>query len=273
MDSALMQMSPPPLPRSPAPAPPQCPELDLSLTLTPERPGHSAVALNRGNMRTRPRQVRFAVSPDSSSDQPPVTMAITQHYSNQSAAEKRHRKGKQVLYCIKGPHTGEQGGMSAQSDGQVTEGVWLNTTLALKSELLQLEEAEFNSKKAVQERLQNSTTVQECVRTRVAEGLNFPRSHHLYRALVSVSLSHDELIAEALRDRPALALPTASHHTKSHSPPAEGPDLLFFYEPHCVVRETPLLPGNRIPLPHLRPAPRPAHTTFHLLQRHRQWEA
>ncbi|XP_053498884.1 protein phosphatase 1 regulatory subunit 35 isoform X1 [Ictalurus furcatus] len=267
MDSALMQMIPPPLPRSPAPAPLQCPELDLSLTLTPERPGHSAVALKRGNMRTRPRQVRFAVSPDSSSDQPPVTMAITQHYSNQSAAEKQHRKGKQ------GPHTGEQGGVSAQSDGQVTEGVWLNTTLALKAELQQLEEAEFNFKKAVQERLQNSTTVQECVRTRAAEGLNFPRSHHLYRALVSVSLSHDELIAEALRDRPALALPTASHHTKSHSPPAEGPDLLFFYEPHCVVRETPLLPGNRIPLPHLRPAPRPAHTTFHLLQRHRQWEA
>ncbi|XP_053498886.1 protein phosphatase 1 regulatory subunit 35 isoform X2 [Ictalurus furcatus] len=254
MDSALMQMIPPPLPRSPAPAPLQCPELDLSLTLTPERPGHSAVALKRGNMRTRPRQ-------------PPVTMAITQHYSNQSAAEKQHRKGKQ------GPHTGEQGGVSAQSDGQVTEGVWLNTTLALKAELQQLEEAEFNFKKAVQERLQNSTTVQECVRTRAAEGLNFPRSHHLYRALVSVSLSHDELIAEALRDRPALALPTASHHTKSHSPPAEGPDLLFFYEPHCVVRETPLLPGNRIPLPHLRPAPRPAHTTFHLLQRHRQWEA
>ncbi|XP_026767970.3 protein phosphatase 1 regulatory subunit 35 [Pangasianodon hypophthalmus] len=263
MESALMQMVPPPVPLSPAPAPPQCPELDLSLTLTPERPGHSA----GGNTRTRPRQVRFAVSPDSSSDQPSVTMAITQHYSNQSAAEKRHSKGKQ------GPHTGEQGGVSAQSDGQLTEGAELNTTLALKAELQQLEEAEFNSQKAVQERLQNSTTVQECIRTRAAEGLNFPRSHHLYRALVSVSLSHDELIAEALRDRPALAPPTTSHHTKSRSPPAEGPDLLFFYEPHCVVRETPLLPGNHIPLPHLRPAPRPAHTTFHLLQRHRQWEA
>ncbi|MCJ8750195.1 hypothetical protein PDJAM_G00259760 [Pangasius djambal] len=217
MESALMQMVPPPVPLSPAPAPPQCPELDLSLTLTPERPGHSAGALKRGNTRTRPRQVHFAVSPDSSSDQLPVTMAITQHYSNQSAAEKRHSKGKQ------GPHSGEQGGVSAQSDGQLTEGVELNTTLALKAELQQLEEAEFNSQKAVQERLQNSTTVQECIRTRTAE--------------------------------------------------AEGPDLLFFYEPHCVVRETPLLPGNHIPLPHLRPAPRPAHTTFHLLQRHRQWEA
>ncbi|XP_060793855.1 protein phosphatase 1 regulatory subunit 35 [Neoarius graeffei] len=266
MESALMQMVPPPLPLSPAPAPPQCPELDLSLTVTPERPGHSAGALKRGKTRTHPRQVRFAVSPDSSSDKSPVTMAITQHYSNQSAAEKRHTKGK-------GPHTGEQGGVSARSDGQLTEGAGLNTTLALKAELQQLEEAEFNSQKAVQERLQKSTAVQECVRTRVAEGLNFPRSHNLYRALVSVSLSHDELIAEALRDRPSLAPPTTSYPTQACCPPAEGPDLLFFYNSHCVVREMPLLPGNHIPLPQIHPAPRPAHMTFHLLQRYRQWEA
>ncbi|XP_058265327.1 protein phosphatase 1 regulatory subunit 35 [Hemibagrus wyckioides] len=267
MESALMQMIPPPLPLSPAPVPLQCPELDLSLTLTPERPGHPAGALKKGKTQTRPRQVRFAVSPDSSFDHSPVTMEMTQHHSNQSAAKKQHTKGKQ------GPHTGEQGGVSADSDGQLTEGAELNTTLALKAELQKLEEAEFNSQKAIQERLQNSTTVQECVRTRTAEGLNFPRSHHLYRALVSVSLSHDELISEALRDRPALAPPTTCHHIKSRSPPAEGPDPLFFYEPNCVVRETPLLPGNHIPLPHPRPAPRPAHMTFHLLQRHRQWEA
>ncbi|XP_027007913.1 protein phosphatase 1 regulatory subunit 35 isoform X4 [Tachysurus fulvidraco] len=250
MDCALMQMTPPPLPLSPAPLPPQCPELDLSLTLTPERPGHSAGALRKDKTQTHPRQS-------------PVTMEIVQHDSNQSAAEKQHRKGKQ----------GEPGGLSAQNDGQITEEAELNTTLALKAELQKLEEAEFNSQKAVQERLQNSSTVQECVRTRATEGLNFPRTHHLYHALVSVSLSHEELITEALRDRPTLAPPTTSHHIKSRSPPEKGPDLLFFYEPNCVVRETPLLPGNHIPLPHPHPSPRPAHMTFHLLQRHRQWEA
>lgn len=86
-----------------------------------------------------------------------------------------------VLYCIKGPLTGEQGGVSAQSDGQLTEGAGLNTTLALKAELQQLGEAEFNSQKAVQERLQNSTTVEECVRTRAAEGNT--HTHTQYRSV------------------------------------------------------------------------------------------
>ncbi|KAF5885603.1 growth hormone secretagogue receptor type 1-like, partial [Clarias magur] len=195
MESSVVRMVQPPLPVSPAPAPPQCPELDLSLMLSPERPG---------GQQTRTQQVCFGPSPDSSLDQPPVTMAI--HYSNQSAVEKQHSKLK-----------GEHGGVSDQSDGQLTEGVELNTTLALKTELLQLEKAEFNSQDAVRERLQNSTTVQECVRTRAAEGVNFPRSHHLYRALVSVSLSQDELIAQALRDRPVLAPPTTSHLSKDGS--------------------------------------------------------
>ncbi|KAM9444714.1 protein phosphatase 1 regulatory subunit 35 [Clarias gariepinus] len=255
MESTVARMVLPPLPVSPAPAPPQCPELDLSLTLSPERPGGHAAAEALRRQQTRTRQVRFALSPDSSPDQPPVTMAT-------AAAEKQHGKLK-----------GENGNVSDWSDGQLTEGVELNTTLALKAELLQLKKAEFNSQGAVQERLQNSTTVQECVKTRAAEGVNFPRSHHLYRALVSVSLSHDELIAQALRDRPVLAPPTTSHHSKSRSPPAEGPDLLFFYEPHCVVREMPVLPGNHILSPRPHPAPRPAHMTFHLLQRRRQWEA
>ncbi|XP_046725261.1 protein phosphatase 1 regulatory subunit 35 [Silurus meridionalis] len=266
MKSTLMQMAPPPLPVCPAPTPPKCPELDLSLTVTPERAGSSGGALKKVKTETRQQQVRFAVSPDSSSDQLPVTVT-TRHYSNKSAAENQHRKGKQDRHIL------EEGGMSSRSDGQQTEGVELNTTLALRAELQQLEEAEFNSQKAVQDRLQNSIRVQECVRTRAAEGLNFPRSHHLYRSLVSVSLSHDQLITEALRDRPALAPPTTSHYTKLRSSPAEGPDLLFFHQPYCVVREMPLLPGDHIPLPQLHPTPRPAHMTFHLLQRHRQWEA
>lgn len=75
-----------------------------------------------------------------------------------------------MLFCIKGSHTGEQEDLSAQSDGQLTEGAELNTMLSLKAELQQLEGAEFNPQKAVQQRLQNSTTVQECVRARAAEG-------------------------------------------------------------------------------------------------------
>ncbi|KAL0150030.1 hypothetical protein M9458_054689, partial [Cirrhinus mrigala] len=57
------------------------------------------------------------------------------------------------------------------------------------------------------------------------------------------------------------------------SQPLEAPDLLPFYSPDKLLRETPLLPGDRIPLPRPRPVPRPAHTTFHLHHRHKLWES
>ncbi|XP_037397011.1 protein phosphatase 1 regulatory subunit 35 [Pygocentrus nattereri] len=279
MESALfgetvMQITTPPLPLSPAPLPPQCPELDLSVMFSPERPERPAAStrvLKKGRAHTRPRQVRFDVSPDSCAKPPgphrghlaeqhAVTTSAPQPCSSQSAAEKpQGRRGHFPSH------------LSAQTDGQLEEGAELNTTLALRAELQQLKEAEFDSQKAVQEKLQNSVVTQEYIRVKAAEGLNFPRSQPLYRALVSVSLSHDQIINEVLRDRPALAPPTTSY--KSRPRPAEGPDLMTFYSPQQLFRETPLLPGDQIPLPRPRPEPRPAHATFHLHQRHRQWEA
>uniref|UniRef100_A0AAR2IMU2 Protein phosphatase 1 regulatory subunit 35 C-terminal domain-containing protein n=1 Tax=Pygocentrus nattereri TaxID=42514 RepID=A0AAR2IMU2_PYGNA len=224
-----------------------------------------------GSDQIRPDQVRFDVSPDSCAKPPgphrghlaeqhAVTTSAPQPCSSQSAAEKpQGRRGHFPSH------------LSAQTDGQLEEGAELNTTLALRAELQQLKEAEFDSQKAVQEKLQNSVVTQEYIRVKAAEGLNFPRSQPLYRALVSVSLSHDQIINEVLRDRPALAPPTTSY--KSRPRPAEGPDLMTFYSPQQLFRETPLLPGDQIPLPRPRPEPRPAHATFHLHQRHRQWEA
>ncbi|CAM4674589.1 unnamed protein product [Leuciscus chuanchicus] len=153
------------------------------------------------------------------------------------------------------------------------EGAELNTTLALRAELQEEAEQTFDPEKAVKEKLQSSTLTKNHISAKAAEGLNFPRSQHLYRALVSVSLSRDQLISQALQDRPALAPPTSSLTNKFPSQPLEAPDLLQFFSPDKMLRETPLLPGNNIPLPRPLPAPRPAHTTFHLHHLHKLWES
>ncbi|KAG9269427.1 protein phosphatase 1 regulatory subunit 35 [Astyanax mexicanus] len=277
----MMHTMQPPLPLSPAHLPIQCPELDLSVTLSPERPAALAGALKKKGKHTRPRQVRFDVNPESRTKPSapcearslgtlPITKATPQPCSNQSAPGKPHSKRKEGSQTDGG--CGQfQPYVSAQTDGQLDEGAELNTTLALKAEIQKLEEAEFDPNEAVREKLQRSTLTQEYIRARASEALNFPRSQNLYQGLVSVSLSHDEIINQVLQDRPSLALPTASFKSRPRS--AEGPDLLTFYSPQLLFREMPLLPGDQIPLPRLRPEPRPAHTTFHLHQRHRQWEA
>ncbi|XP_058618608.1 protein phosphatase 1 regulatory subunit 35 [Onychostoma macrolepis] len=222
-----------------------CPDLDLSLTLTPERPADR-----------RHRQVRFNVSPQRSarSERDPAVITLIPEPRNQPTAHKPRHKDK-----------------LGHGSALVTEGAELNTTLALRAELEEVESQVFDPEKAVKEKLLSSSLTKNHISSKAAEGLNFPRSQHLYRALVSVSLSRDQLISQALQDRPALAPPTATLTNKSQ--PLEAPDLLQFYSPDKMLRETPLLPGDRIPLPRPRPVPRPAHTTFHLHHRHKLWES
>lgn len=45
-------------------------------------------------------------------------------------------------------------------------------------------------------------------------GVNFPSSHQLYHGLVSVSLTHEQLVSHALRHRPPLAPPLRNHGSK-----------------------------------------------------------
>ncbi|XP_016107510.1 protein phosphatase 1 regulatory subunit 35 isoform X2 [Sinocyclocheilus grahami] len=207
-----------------------CPDLDLSVPLTPERPADR-----------RQRQVCF--------NDPAVIAAIPEH-RNQHAAHKPRHRDKPALS---------------------TEGAELNSTLALRAELEEVASQVFDPEKAVKEKLRSSSLAKSHISSRAAEGLNVPRSQLLYRALVSVSLSREQLISQALQDRPALAPPIATLTNKSQ--PLEAPDLLQFYSPDKMLRETPLLPGDRIPLPRPQPVPRPAHTTFHLHHRHKLWES
>ncbi|XP_073679888.1 protein phosphatase 1 regulatory subunit 35 [Garra rufa] len=229
-----------------------CPDLDLSVTLTPERPAER-----------RHRQVRFNVSPERSGHSEPDPAFITvipEPRNHQTTARKPQHKDKHG-------HESDSGSV------RVTEGAELNTTLALRAELQEVENQVFDPERAVKDKLLSSSLTKNHVGSKAAEGLNFPRSQHLYRALVSVSLSRDQLISQALQDRPAMAPPTVSQTNKFSSQPLEAPDLQPFYSPDKMLRETPLLPGDRIPLPRPRPVPRPAHTTFHLHHRHKLWES
>ncbi|KAL1249176.1 hypothetical protein QQF64_020181 [Cirrhinus molitorella] len=234
-----------------------CPDLDLSVTLTPERPAER-----------RHRQVRFNVSPQRSGHSekdPAVITVIPEPRNHRSTARKPQNKEK------RGRESDD--GSVRMASGELADGAELNTTLALKAELQEVENQVFDPERAVKDRLQSSSLTKNHISSKAAEGLNFPRSQHLYRALVSVSLSRDQLISQALQDRPAMAPPTASQTNKFPSQPLEAPDLLPFYSPDKLLRETPGLPGDRIPLPRPQPVPRPAHTTFHLHHRHKLWES
>nr|XP_055043573.1 protein phosphatase 1 regulatory subunit 35 [Misgurnus anguillicaudatus]XP_055043574.1 protein phosphatase 1 regulatory subunit 35 [Misgurnus anguillicaudatus] len=256
-----VQIPPEPLPVTPVQTTELiCPDLDLSVSLTPERPADR-----------RHRQVRFNVNPQRESD-PVVLAVIPEPRNTQSAAGKPQNKEKNGNEAGTG-RSRLMGGESVTCDGQLMEGVELNTTLALRAGLHEMEELVFDREKAVKEKLQSSTLIKNHISTRATEGLNFPRSQHLYRALVSVSLSHEQLVNQALRDRPALAPPTSSQTNKFSSQPLEAPDLLPFYSADKMLRETPLLPGDHISLPHPHPTPRPTNTTFHLHHLHKLWES
>ncbi|XP_059403054.1 protein phosphatase 1 regulatory subunit 35 [Carassius carassius] len=223
-----------------------CSDLDLSVSVTPERPADR-----------RHRQVRT--------------------HSDDAGG---FWEDCGLMFCVFVPSSDHRVnwrsacvGYSGHESGLVTEGAELNTTLALRAELEEVESQVFDPERAVKEKLQSSSLTKSLISSRAAEGLNFPRSQHLYRALVSVSLSRDQLISQALQDRPALAPPTATLTNKFTSQPLEAPDLLHFFSPDKMLRETPLLPGDRIPMPRPRPAPRPAHTTFHLHHQHKLWES
>ncbi|KAL0985238.1 hypothetical protein UPYG_G00154460 [Umbra pygmaea] len=240
-----------------------CPELDLSLPLSPD-----PVRLNPASQKRqhRNRQVRFA-------PEAPMVVTVVAEPSNeplpwqQPGHSNSYWKGK-VLRHDGVP--GRRAGSAANADslGSLPEGAELNTTLALRAELDDVAGAEFNSQKAIQEQLQKSTRTKNSISARATDGVNVPPSQHLYRSLVSVNVEKEELISQALRDRLLLVPPSSNQGIKKE----DGPDLQVFFRGD-LLRENPLLPGEDITMPLPQPIPRPAHTTFDLYHRHTRWEA
>ncbi|XP_042163467.1 protein phosphatase 1 regulatory subunit 35-like isoform X1 [Oncorhynchus tshawytscha] len=247
----------------------RCPELDLSLPLSPDPPRPNPASLLRGRSH---RQVRFV------SEVPVVDMVIAEpskdpppwqcpgHSSSYSKGKRLH--GGELRWRARSEPNEEA--PCEERGGSLPERAELNTTLALRAELDNVAGAEFNSQKAVQEQLQKSDRTKNSISARATEGLNVPPSQHLYRALVNVNVNveEEEVISQALRDRLQLVSPTCSHGNKKE----DSPDLQVFFRGD-LLREKPLLPGEEITIPRPQPIPRPADTTFDLYHRHTCWEA
>ncbi|KAG7464596.1 hypothetical protein MATL_G00167240 [Megalops atlanticus] len=232
----------------------RCPDQDL--TLTPDKQGTETGILKRGRGgKQAQRQVRFRDDPKSkamsvkkagvSGEEPVIVTVIAEPPRAPSETQTDHRtvkcKGKKNVKKkrgskakVKTPSLEQQPeALDEVSAGVLCEGAELNTTLALRAELDGLTEAAFDPKKAVQEQLKKSTHTKNNIAVKATEGVNIPRSQNLYRALVSVNVSEDQLISQALQDRLMLVPPTRSHSNQES--PAEGPNILAFFNPGITV--------------------------------------
>ncbi|MBN3318058.1 PPR35 phosphatase, partial [Atractosteus spatula] len=226
----------------------------------PQRDGPAISTVTASGAHPQPRDSTAALFGRQEPQAPSKSAKYKAPKGDQDKIRKRHQEKQAVretpLDC---------------QPGVLAEGPELNTTLAVGVELRGVAEAEFDPKRAVQDQLRKSAHRKNAIEIRATEGVNIPRSQQLYRALVSVSVPEDELISEAVKERLLLAPPPRAHGNKE-SPP-EGPDLLHFYSPSELLRETPFLPGEGVTLPRPRPVPRPSQATFDLYHKHRQWEA
>ncbi|KAF0032175.1 hypothetical protein F2P81_014465 [Scophthalmus maximus] len=96
--------------------------------------------------------------------------------------------------------------------------------------------------------------------------VNVSRSRLLFTSLVSVNVQKDQLINQVLQDR--LATCPLGHDNKA----SDGPSLLLFMSSD-LLRQKPLPPAGEPVNYKPHPSSRPAHSTFDLCRRRRQWEA
>ncbi|XP_047428724.1 protein phosphatase 1 regulatory subunit 35 [Mugil cephalus] len=252
-----------------------CPELDLSVTLSPA-PKHG-----HGILKPRPLEQSHKTGLSQRRSYPqgqtgrkrntqvcfeePVVVTVTPepHIPVQPRGPRRSRARNHALR-----HSVETPGSSSGTDPGCLERAELNTTLALKGELQSLKEAEFNSQKAVQETLQRSERTKNLINTRATGVVNVSRSQLLFNSLVSVDVQEDQLLGQVLQERLHLAPHPRLHDARG----AEGPSHLFFVTPD-LLRQKPLPPEDEPVACKLRPTPHPARSTFDLYRRQRRWDA
>ncbi|XP_040918960.1 protein phosphatase 1 regulatory subunit 35 [Toxotes jaculatrix] len=275
MRSSSSLLSPPPSPH-PAPLPlasssssslTGCPELDLSITLSPApKTGHSQLKPNpQGQTRKkRDKQVCF--------EKPAVVTVTPEPYvtlSRDSPPQQPIRGQTRSRECHHAPRQSVEPPAAASNHiAGCLERAELNTTLAVKAELQSLQGAEFNSQKAIQETLRRSERTKNLINTRATEVVNVSRSQLLFTSLVSVNVQKDQLINQMVQDR--LVPPTRPRCLDNKA--ADGPSVLPF-KSSDLLRQNPLAPEEEPFSYKPRPSPRPAHCAFDLHRRQRRWEA
>uniref|UniRef100_A0A3P9L8Y4 Protein phosphatase 1 regulatory subunit 35 C-terminal domain-containing protein n=1 Tax=Oryzias latipes TaxID=8090 RepID=A0A3P9L8Y4_ORYLA len=232
-------------PQSPSPAPlplPSssvicCPELDLSVTSSPAlNPLHTEVKPQTKSARPQGAPGRRKNSK--------VTTPVLRF-------GMRRKTENQFLFCF-----------------QRLSCCYTIMTELVTMVTVALQEAEFDSEKALQETLQKSERTKNLINARATEVVNISRSQLLFHSLVSVDVQQEQLLSRVLKERLHLP-PTASCPP---TPTAEGPTLLFF-KTSSLVHQKPLPQEEGLLDSKAVPSPRPPRFTFDLYRRQRCWEA
>lgn len=281
MSSSSVLSPPHPPPPAPLPLPSSspsltgCPELDLSVTLSPA-PKTSSTRLRTRPLKTSQQsdQSQLRLSPQErtgrkgniqvcSEDRMVVT--VTPEQSRGSLSQQPIRGQRRSRGCHHAPSQWvEPPAAASNQDPGCLERAELNTTLALKAELQSLQGAEFNSQKAVQETLLRSERTKNLINTRATEEVNVSRSQLLFSSLVCVDVREDQLINQVMQHRPLLPTLLPCHGNKA----AYGPSLhAFMTSDH--LRQKPVSLEDESVNSRPCPSPRPAYSTFDLYRRRR----
>ncbi|XP_077414422.1 protein phosphatase 1 regulatory subunit 35 isoform X2 [Vanacampus margaritifer] len=260
-----------PLPLSCSPTLTRCPELDLSVMASPTSL-HSKRQTNKQMLKNRKTKVCF---------EEPVVVKVTpepqiqlnsdaplQKPTNNRRRWRDHLHGNQNLNIGTCNQRTALTAAVSYDHQDILEEVELNSTLALKAELLALQGAEFNTQKAVQEKLQKVEQTKRQINSRATQGINVSRSQSLFTSLVSVDVPESQLISQAVKDRLVLAPPPRNLDSKT----AESPSPSIFLTPD-LFRQKPLPVEEELVNRNPKPAPRPAPSTFDLYRRRNRWEA
>nr|XP_057923775.1 protein phosphatase 1 regulatory subunit 35 isoform X2 [Doryrhamphus excisus] len=261
-DSAsIPSPSAPPIPFSSTSSLTLCPELDLSVTASPPKPPSHKQTRGKRNAKVSFHECVVAkVTPEP--QMPPDGDALP------PPATTKQRIGRGCL-SRGAPNQGVDPPVEASNEHPDSlEDVQLNTTLAVKAELLALQGAEFNSQKAVKETLEKMEHTKKQINSKAAQGINVSRSQTLFTSLVSVDVPESELMSQVFKDRLPLAPPLRSHDAKS----TDGPCHLIFLTSD-LFRQKPLPPEEEPFDSTAGPVPRAASSTFDLYRRQRRWEA
>ncbi|XP_043933278.1 protein phosphatase 1 regulatory subunit 35 [Protopterus annectens] len=146
----------------------------------------------------------------------------------------------------------------------------VNTTLALSQELQEVEEADFDARKAVEEQLQKSFLTRQIVEARINEGLNMPRDQSLFQGLVTLEVPVDQVLNMAASEKCPFVNPKTDTEKDSI---AEGPDIMMFYKPSELLYEDPVLTVEGLPPLKLQPHVKPLRSVFDLYRKLKQWES
>lgn len=275
-----------PLP-SPSPAPDplpsyssvmHCPELDLSVTHSP--------TLKTEHMEQKPcwlkksqksDQLQLKNHPKGQTEkkntkmrfEEPVASKVTPDLHTVPHQQCLRDQGRN-LGCYQGGRCSVDPSTAAfVRDSGCLENAELNSTLALKGELMSLQETEFNLQKAIQQTLQKSGRTKTLINARTTEVVNFSRSQHCFNSLVSVSVQEDELLSQVVQARLMLAPRLFCCHDNKT---AEVPSLNNFTMSE-LFRKKPLPQDEELSKSNPFPVASPAGSTFDLYMRQRCWEA